>query len=351
MDCSAGFSILLLLTTGAPLVSSVPRLLVNNAGSDASGTVLSPQVGSSLAVWCWTEQNEATNRQWLYRNGTQIAQFSDDSATSASVYVLKYAEMKFVKILNFRSYQTSQAGRYDCRIVLTDPGTTISLPIYIGTPPKVGGINVTVSWNNTVPIFMVSWQAVTYSSSVMYNVYYTDMPQDQPVTTSTASADGLSTTFAEDIQACTTYYVWVSAIPINTQLEGPFGDRATTDTFEAPAQVATPTADRTVSNRMVGLHVSWMPPPQTSCPINSYDIQYRLATGDNLSTESTMSPPYQLRGLYTGSKYFIRVRAVSGDREGPWSDEIEQTTYNGIYMILRQLMFLELHILCTYMHE
>ena len=105
---------------------------MNNAGSDASGTVLSSQVGSPLAVWCWTEQNEATNRQWLYRNGTQIAQVSDDSATSASVYVLKFAGMTFVKILKFRNYQTSQAGRYDCRIVLTDPGTTISLPIYIG---------------------------------------------------------------------------------------------------------------------------------------------------------------------------------------------------------------------------
>ena len=101
-----------------------------------------------------------------------------------------------------------------------------------GTPPKVGGINITLSWTNTIPSLTVSWEAVTYSSAVMYNVYYTDMRQDQPVSTSIASADGLSTTFAEDIQACTTYYVWVSAISINTQLEGPFGDRTTTGTFE-----------------------------------------------------------------------------------------------------------------------
>ena len=116
----------------APLVSSVPQLLVNNAGSDAGGTVVSPEAGSSLEVWCWTEQNEASSRVWRYANGTQIDQYSDDNATSASVYVLKYSEMTFVKILKFRSYQAAQAGRYDCRIGLTDPGTIISLPIYIG---------------------------------------------------------------------------------------------------------------------------------------------------------------------------------------------------------------------------
>ena len=111
--------------------------------------------------------------------------------------------------------------------------TVTSLPLMLtGTPPKVGGINITLSWTNTIPSLTVSWEAVTYSSAVMYNVYYTDMLQDQPVSTNTASADGLSTAFFESILACTTYYVWVSAISINTQLEGPFGDRATTDSSE-----------------------------------------------------------------------------------------------------------------------
>ena len=102
-----------------------------------------------------------------------------------------------------------------------------------GTPPKVEGVIVAVSWTNAAPRLMVSWEAVTYSSAVTYNVYYTNMSQDQPVSTNTASADGLSAIFAEGIQACTTYYIWVSAISISMLLEGPFGDRTTTDTFES----------------------------------------------------------------------------------------------------------------------
>ena len=85
---------------------------------------------------------------------------------------------------------------------------------------------------------------------------------------------------------------------------------------------------------MVGLDVSWMP-PESSCTVNSYDIQYRQGTDDGWSTESTMSTLYLLSGLPYGSTYQIQVRAVSDDREGPWSNEVQEATYNG--MISNQL--------------
>jgi hypothetical protein len=332
MDGSVCFSVLvIILLSGAPLFSSVPSLLVNNTGSNATGTVVIPEVGSPLEVWCWTEKEEASNRQWHHENGTRFLQYSLDNATNASVYVLKYTNMTFIKILKFRSYQTSQTGRYDCRIVLKPSAVMISLPICIGTPCKVEGVSV-VFQTNAIPNLMVSWEAASPSSAVTYKVYYTDMLQDQPVNTNTASAVhvGLSITLSdhESIQVCTTYYVWVSAITTDTEVEGPFSDRASTETIKSPDKVDTPTVTRTVNSMMVGLDVSWQT-PESSCTVSSYDIQYRLGSG-NWSTRSTMTTSYQLSGLPYGSTYYIQVRAVSDAGNGWWSDEVQKTTYNGM---------------------
>ena len=114
-------------------MSSVPRLLVNNTGSDATGTDVYPQPGTPLEVWCWTEQDEATSRLW-YNSRGQVAQYNSDADANEDVYVLKYPNRTYIKILKFRSYQHSQAGRYYCNFTLANvnPSQVVSLPIYIG---------------------------------------------------------------------------------------------------------------------------------------------------------------------------------------------------------------------------
>ena len=113
-------------------MSSVPRLLVNNTGSDATGTDVYPQPGAPLEVWCWTEENEATSRLWHNSHG-QVAQYNNDADANEDVYVLKYPNKTYIKILKFRSYQHSQTGtsRYYCNVILTS-SQVVSLPIYIG---------------------------------------------------------------------------------------------------------------------------------------------------------------------------------------------------------------------------
>ena len=115
-------------------MSSVPHLLVNNTGSDATGTDVYPQPGAPLEVWCWTEKNESSSRLWHNSSGRVTQYENDTDATNEDVYVLKYPNMTHIKILTFRSYQHSQAGRYECNISLTevDPHHHVSLSIFIG---------------------------------------------------------------------------------------------------------------------------------------------------------------------------------------------------------------------------
>ena len=112
------------------LVSSVPHLLVNNTGSDATGTDVYPQPGAPLEVWCWTEEDEATSRLWHNSRG-RVTQYNNDADATEDVYVLKYPTKTYIKILKFRSYQHSQTGRYYCIVTLTS-SQVVSLPIYIG---------------------------------------------------------------------------------------------------------------------------------------------------------------------------------------------------------------------------
>ena len=113
-------------------MSSVPRLLVNNTGSDATGTDVYPQPGAPLEVLCWTEKNESKNRRWYDPNDTWLR--PTDEPPEEDVYVLNAPGRSYVKILTFRSYQHSQAGRYYCnvRLINVNPPQVISISIYIG---------------------------------------------------------------------------------------------------------------------------------------------------------------------------------------------------------------------------
>ena len=111
-------------------MSSVPHLLVNNTGSDATGTDVYPQPGASLEVWCWTEQDEAKNR-WWFANDTLLRP-TDAEPTDEDVYVLNAPGMRYVKILKFRSYSHSQAGRYYCYVNFKIMRGHATLPIFIG---------------------------------------------------------------------------------------------------------------------------------------------------------------------------------------------------------------------------
>ena len=114
-------------------MSSVPRLLVNNNGSDATGTDVHPQPGAPLEVWCLTEQDESNNRRWYDPNNTWLRP-TDTEPTDEDVYVLNAPEKRYVKILKFRSYSHSQAGRYYCSVNLknVNPHQVVNRSIYIG---------------------------------------------------------------------------------------------------------------------------------------------------------------------------------------------------------------------------
>ena len=111
-------------------MSSVPRLLVNNTGSDATGTDVYPQPGAPLEVWCWTDRGEAVFKTWRSNDLLPIA----TEPNNGDVLVLNAPGMEHIKILKFASYNYSQAGRYICVINLrTMNGLKyVTLPIFIG---------------------------------------------------------------------------------------------------------------------------------------------------------------------------------------------------------------------------
>ena len=114
-------------------MSSVPHLLVNNTGSDATGTDVYPQPGAPLEVWCRTERDEANFRTWRVNNTNGILPIATEP-TDEDVFILNAPGRGYVKILKFRSYNHSQAGRYICIINLRimNGFKFVSLPIFIG---------------------------------------------------------------------------------------------------------------------------------------------------------------------------------------------------------------------------
>ena len=113
-------------------MSSVPHLLVNNTGSDATGTDVYPQRGAPLDIWCLTENDETNPRLWYDPSNTLLQPTSEP--TDEDVYVLNAPGRGFVKILKFRSYNQSQAGRYDCAVNLKimNRNRPVKFPIFIG---------------------------------------------------------------------------------------------------------------------------------------------------------------------------------------------------------------------------
>ena len=108
-------------------MSSVPRILVNNTGSDATGTDVYQQPGAPLEVWCWTEADETDNRRWFDPNNTWLRPTTEPP--DEDVYVLNAPGMRYVG-----SYQHSQAGRYDCNVtgINVNPHQVVFRSLYIG---------------------------------------------------------------------------------------------------------------------------------------------------------------------------------------------------------------------------
>ena len=78
------------------------------------------------------------------------------------------------------------------------------------------------------------------------------------------------------------------------------------------------------------LRVNWTT-PQSDTTISQYQVQYRTLnsrTWDEASTMSTVSATSAiLTELIAGTKYNVRVRAVSASGEGRWSREEMNRTY------------------------
>ena len=93
----------------------------------------------------------------------------------------------------------------------------------------------------------------------------------------------------------------------------------------APGKPAAPTV--TVASH-TSLSATWTAPTNTGPAITDYDVQYRAGTTgaftDANYTGTTTSTT--LTGLTAGTSYQVRVRAVSSEGAGPWSDASAATT-------------------------
>ena len=70
------------------------------------------------------------------------------------------------------------------------------------------------------------------------------------------------------------------------------------------------------------LTLTWTPPPRTPCPaFTGYQVEYRPADGGEWSrtTRGAAASGARLAGLQAETAYDVRVRAVTGWNEGPWS--------------------------------
>ena len=82
---------------------------------------------------------------------------------------------------------------------------------------------------------------------------------------------------------------------------------------------------RSVEDGKVTLNVSWTT-PQSELPITEYEVEYRTNDTESWinSTRLSVSPPANstlLTGLDAGVEYVVRVRAVSENGAGAWSEE------------------------------
>ena len=70
--------------------------------------------------------------------------------------------------------------------------------------------------------------------------------------------------------------------------------------------------------------------PQSDRLITKYQVQYRRSGATSWSTEDVTSRSTTLENLSAGTRYQVRVRAVSDVGTGPYSDVRTQITHRGM---------------------
>ena len=130
----------------------------------------------------------------------------------------------------------------------------------------------------------------------------------------------------KNLANATKYEVRVRARTSNGN--GPYSATASATPLGKPAKPATPTL--TTGNET--LVVTWKAPTDNGSPITSYEVSHCVSTADcgvdgDWSTPSRVEgsdgdPPettHRITELNNGTSYKVRVRAVNGQGDGPWS--------------------------------
>ena len=95
------------------------------------------------------------------------------------------------------------------------------------------------------------------------------------------------------------------------------------DVNEPPLKPDKPTVSTDPFDPLGSLSVSWTPPVNTGRPpIIGYDLQYRRRDRSNWTwlSHSRHGTMTTIMGLDMGWSYYVRVRAVNDEGEGPWSE-------------------------------
>ena len=80
-------------------------------------------------------------------------------------------------------------------------------------------------------------------------------------------------------------------------------------------------------NNIVGLRLSWNPVSGNDI---TYEVQNKTAASNEWSTaitSNTTGIKQNLTGLDPNTKYDVRVRAVSSDGDGEWTQAAQERTY------------------------
>ena len=84
-----------------------------------------------------------------------------------------------------------------------------------------------------------------------------------------------------------------------------------------------PTAERLRTDTIgeTGLGVAWTPPNDNGFPITEYKLRFRKESEETTTGVTLDSPSAEVGGLEPGATYHFKVRAVSAEGDGPWSEE------------------------------
>ena len=90
---------------------------------------------------------------------------------------------------------------------------------------------------------------------------------------------------------------------------------------------------RKVTSNKPSLRVTWNA-PSSDRTITNYKIQYRRGTSGSWMerTSNGNTTMVTIESLQLGTKYQVRVTAVSDLGDGAWSNIVSNTTFNGIYI-------------------